>query len=98
MIFFSSFVTKIKFSTGKVDFIFDKKVIKHVLNKMHIQLPNLRPLQDVTKKLKFFEKLQKYTICAWVRVNRDEVFLENVQWFIPVLVCLIIPMSLVLDY
>ena len=31
---------------------------------MHIQLPNLRPLQDVTKKLKVSEKLQKYTICA----------------------------------
>ena len=57
-------MTKIKFSTGKVDSIFDKKVIKHFLNKMHIQLPNLRPLQDFTKKLKVSEKSQKYTICA----------------------------------
>ena len=44
---------------------------------MHIQLPNLRPLQDVTKKLKVSEKLQKYTICALgTSKSRQSVFRE----------------------
>ena len=64
MIFFSSFCDQNYIFYGKGRLHFRQKSHETFLNKMHIQLPNLCPLQDVTKKLKVSEKSQKYATCA----------------------------------
>ena len=79
--FFRISLIKIGFSTEQTNLIFDKNVIElsffcNFLNRMRIQLPNLRQPQYVSKKLwKFQTNCSNTIFVVWVRVNWDKVYI-----------------------